>query len=301
MLSYTGRRTRFGQLANNTQSATLTIADVLMNDATRMLLGLSDWDFLEKTKTITSTASTQFYDLPSDCGKLISVTYTSGNVYTPKECTSRDHWNTLNMTSQTSDTPEWFYIFNGQVGFYPTPASSSKTITFIYQRSFKDLSIADYTTGTITTATNGSSSIVGSGSSWTDKMEGRYLQITDSNNANTGDGFWYEIEDVATGTTLTLTRDYNGQSIIAGTASYTIGQMAPIPEDFQTLPVYKALELYFTSVQPESDRAKLFRDLFDNGLVDMKRRHGSKSTSPVIDDGYGKSMINPNNYPSSIG
>lgn len=301
MLSYTGRRTRFGQLANNTQTGTLTIADALMNDATRMLLGLAEWDFLEKTKTTTSTASTQFYDLPSDCGKLISVTYTNGNIYTPMECTSRDHWNALNMTSQTSDTPEWFYIFNGQVGFYPTPSSSSKTITFIYQRSFKDLSIADYTTGTITTATTGSSSIVGSGSSWTDKMEGRYLKITDSDTANTGDGFWYEIEDVDTGTTMTLTRLYAGPSIAAGSAAYTIGQMAPLPEDYQTLPVYKALEIYFSSIQPEPDRAKIYRDMFDNGLADMKRRHGSKSTSPVIDAGYGKEMVNPNNYPSSIG
>lgn len=297
MLSYTGGRTRFGQIVNDSTSATLTIADALINDATKALLSSSEWYFMEKTKTLSTVSNQQGYDLPSDLGNIVSLTVTNGSfTYTPILITDRREWDVLNAVAVYSDIPQYYFIFGNQLKLYPIPSSStSNAINYIYHKIFKDLSIADYTTGTITSIANGAVAVVGSGTTWTTKMAGRFLRITDSDTANTGDGYWYEIASVESTTALTLDLLYNGTSISAGTAAYAIGQISPIPEEFQILPIYKAAQIYYTSIKPESDRAKLYETLYNDGVVDMTRMYSSRSTSPVITS-TDIEMKNPNNF-----
>lgn len=297
MLSYTGGRLRFGQIVNDSTAATLTIADALINDATKALLSSSEWYFMEKTKTLSTVSNQQGYDLPSDLGNIVSLTVTNGSfTYTPILITDRREWDVLNTVAVYSDIPQYYFIFGNQVKIYPIPSSStSNAITYIYHKIFKDLSIADYTTGTITSIANGASAVVGSGTTWTTKMAGRFIRFTDSDTANTGDGYWYEIASIDSTTTLTLDLLYNGTSIAVGTATYAIGQISHIPEEFQILPIYKAAQIYYTSIKPESDRAKLYETLYNDGLVDMTRMYSSRSTSPVITS-TDVEMKNPNNF-----
>jgi len=298
MLTFTGRRNLVGDLTNNSSSANLTLMDTLMNEFDRELITSANFDFLEKTATDSTVAAQQFYDLPQDLGKLINVTVKIGDfLYTPLEVSSRTFWDRLNeSTTVQSDIPEWYFVFNGQIGFYPTPSSTTaNAITYIYKRRQVDLAVADFSTGTITTATNGSTAIVGSGTSWTTGMAGRWFRITAGSAANLGDGQWYEIASITDGTNLVLVKEYQGTSISAGTAAYILGEVSIIPEEFQILSPYRAIEHYYNSVSPNSDRAALYKNLYEEGKARMLAERGSKSTNPAIDsDSRAFDPINPN-------
>jgi len=263
MLSYTGRRNLFGTLTNNSTSANLTTADTLMNVAEKRILALFQWPFLERTDTATTSAATQFIEIPQRIGKLETLSVTLNNVtYTPKEVSSERDWQVLTQTSISSDIPTHFYKRAGKVGLFPTPLNGGATVNFFGRAVPKDLSIADYTTGGVLTATNGSTAIVGTGTTWTASMAGRFLRITESDTANKGDGYWYEIVSSGSTTTITLFKSYQGTSIAAGNAAYIVGQMSLLPEAYCELPVYDALRTYFTSIQPDTSKAQLYDRMY---------------------------------------
>lgn len=298
MLTFTGLRGLFGTLTNNSSAANLTLGDTLINNADAEVLNMEQWDFLEKTKRTSTVSGQQYYVLPYDIDVVKSVVVVIGSTqYVVKPCANRDDWNSLNESiNVTSDIPEWYYVTENQLGIYPTPSSSiSNALKIVYGLRRKDLSIADYTTGTIVTATNGQVAVVGSGTSWTSKMNGFWIKIADSTSSNTGDGFWYQIDTVTSATALSLKTPYGGLSISAGSASYIIGQTSLIPENSQMVPVYKAVEVYYTSVQPDVNRAAEYKNLYMELLRVMRMSLDNKISSPVID--YGTKPVyqqNPN-------
>lgn len=298
MLTYTGSRNLFGTLAGDSSTGTLTLADTLINESIRRILGSRRWPFLFRQFTLTMTGGTQFKELPANCGRVFSVYVTSGTTrHTPKEAPSREFWEKLNQsTSVSSDFPEYWYVFDGQLGFYPKLASSL-TATINALRKHQDLNVADYTTGNIDVITNGSTSVTGAGTpNWTTPMAGRFLRVTHSNTAaSSGDGRWYEISSVGSSTTLTLVKSYTGTSLTTGAAAaYTIGQASLLPEEYQILPIYDALRQFFISVKPEPERAReysnLYRELYNSLILDW----GSNTKNPVLDDGEEGGIINPN-------
>lgn len=303
MLTYTGARNNFGALSNNNSTVNLSLGDVLINEGIRNMLGNLDWPFLEKQRTISTTDGTQFYDLPNDCDKMVEPIITVGGiVYRPIEVMSWDDWYFINSATNIEGDNVCYYFIDlstKQIGFWPTPATTSNTITLTYKRKVRDLSIADYTTGTITTATAASDAIVGSGTSWTTGQEGLSIRITRIAGANGGDGDWYEIEDVASGTAITLTRNYLGQSIAAGSAAYTIGDTMIIPERFQMGPIYWSVAEYWRK-EGDAGKADRFQAQYDKLLEEMKEMYGEKTTNVVIDGGDRITQINPNMYPRSL-
>lgn len=286
----------FGSLANNTASATLTLADSLMNDSEKRLIASKDWPFLWRQYTLTTAASTQAYTLPAYTNHPQSVYVTVGSYrYTPKEVSTRSEWDMLNEVTITSDIPTHYFIYDGQVLLFPRPTSASNTITVNARRRARDLTRADYTTGTITsTVTSGTTTTVtGSGTTWSAAMVGRWIQITGTDAANTGDGMWYEIATVPSSTTLTLTRAYAGTAISAGTATYTIGEVSLIPEPHDQIPVFEALSIYFGSVNPKPAEALFYKQKTDEAYTTMFKDYTSKS-NVVLDDGGDNEDINPN-------
>ena len=301
MLTYTSGRNLFGKLTNNEESANLTLGDTLINESIRAIVRSKPWPFLFKTNTntINTVASQQFYTLPHDVEQVVAITITvGGTIYHAKAAPSREFWNKLNEYTNSSTLPEWFFVFNGQVGFYPTPSAASNAITISYKRRIFDLAIADYTTGNISSIAITAIAVTGSGTTWTAKMGGRYLRITDSDTANTGDGAWYEISSVSSATALALRPTYAGATIAAGSAAYTIGQVSVLPEQYQELPIYRACQIYFTSIQPDATRARMYADMVAQGMNDMKQELSSNDTNPVIED-TGRSRINANLYISA--
>lgn len=261
----------------------------------------SDNEIITDTSTGSATVngtltSVQFYDLPFDYDELISTNITVGTqIFTSRECPTRKYWDQLNsVTSWTSDYPEWFFIFNGQIGFYPTPSSADNTITFVYDRLIADLSMADYTTGNVSAVTNGSQLVTGSGTSWTTPMAGRWIKITPTDTAgSTGDGFWYQILSVTSTTALILSKPYQG-STISGNTAYTIGQMGILPEAYEDIPVYEAAATYFMSIKPEPARYQMFYQIYDRLHKGLIADYSMKTIDPKIEDGDDYNFINPN-------
>lgn len=295
MRSYTAGRNQYGVWAKNTSTAGLTDGDNVANNLYRHICAMKDWPFLEKLRTVTTTASTQFTTLPYDCDQVreISVIPVSQTIrYTPQLSPSKKHWDELNLVTFTSDIPQWYFIYQGQVGLWPTPASTGNTIYVNQKTRVIDLSIADYTSGTITAVTNGATTVTGSGTTWTAQMVGRYIQIAYSNTANTGDGIWYEISAVASATSLTLTRAYGSTSIAAGGAAYIIGQMPLLPEAFHDTPWKGAAAQYWKKEVDE--RGETFQKDYDIDIKDLIRTYSSATTDMVIDNGEDFNIINPN-------
>lgn len=302
MLTYTGARNLYGSLTNITSSTNLSLGDTLINEGQRIMLADIPWPFLEAQGTATTVAGTQFYSLSGNLEKVISCKVSVGTFqYIPTQVVSFSDWDLVNNpTGVQSDNPSYFFVYGNTLGLWPTPATSSNTITYNFERAVKDLSVADYTTGTIVTATNGSASITGSGTSWNAGMVGKFLRITADNAANKGDGIWYEIATVPSTTTLTLQRPYAGVSIAAGAAAYTIGDCMVIPERYQIAPVYYAVAEYWKRLG-DLEKSDRYQDLFRKTLDVMREAEGHKTTDVVIDDGSDFNIINPNLNKQAVG
>lgn len=373
MLSYLGRRNLFGSLSNNTATATLTLADQLINIEAKRILSSRAWPFLERqfsmtagdtfTVTIASpgvftcttnnfalndmvffsttgalptgiTAGTPYYvistalagnvfevsatlggtavntsgsqsgthsvipqfkTLPQYIDRVSSVTVTAGSyTYTPDECPSREVWDQMNGTSISSDIPESWYVYGGKLALYPRQSTASNIININSKQLVKDLTVTDYTTGGILTAVNGSATITGTGTTFTQSMVGRWLQIAESDTANKGDGYWYKILSYSSATVITLERAYQGTAITAGNASYTIAQCSLLPEQYQDLPVYGALRTYYTSVEPDTSKAQLYEGMYREMYKTLEEDYSNKNQSCVIDSGDDYDMTNPN-------
>lgn len=267
----------------------------MINEGMRAMLSALPWPFLEKTKTALTTSGTQSYVLPGDMARLIDVYISVGTFkYVPVEVTSADDWaNVNNPSGVQSDTASYYYIIGNTIQFWPIPATTNNVITYDYIQQARDLNAADFTTGSILTATNGSASIVGNAPSWTAGMADSYIRITSGNAANLGDGLWYKIASVDSSTTLTLSAVYTGTSIAAGAAAYTIGNVSLIPEKFQTGPVYYAAAEYWRKQNDEA-RADRFEQKYTDILNLMIEEEGTKSSSVVVDGGGRVPIINPN-------
>jgi hypothetical protein len=175
MKSYTTLRNLFGKEVNRSDSTTLSLGDEWINDGVREILGMPEnWKFLETTITATTTSGTASYFLPYDYDELLSVKITVGSLdYTPIQVTNRDEWSELNSISYQSDFVTHFYILDRRIEFYPIPATTSNVITYTYKKRIVDLSEADYTTGTVA-VTNNSTTVTGTGTTFTAAMVGRW-------------------------------------------------------------------------------------------------------------------------------
>lgn len=290
MKTYTTMRNLYGTLTNNTASANLTLGDQLINDNIRYLT--QKFYLHERTKTDTTVASQQAYTLPYNYKRLTNVTITVGSYkWVPREITSREEWDRLNITTVTSNSVQYYYIYSNEINFYPIPSSSSNTITYHYKVRTRDLSIADYTTGTVS-ITTGTKVLTGSGTTFVADMVGRWIQIT----APTGDQEWYKILTFTSTTVLGLESNYNGATVSGGT--YTIGEVSILPEEFQDLPITYAVRQYYSSRVKDRTVYEMYKNMYDERYKMMELELGGKTDDAVVLSSglYEEEQINPNFY-----
>lgn len=296
MKSFTTLTTTATNLSQNTSTANTALMAQLINDSLRYLT--TKFFFDEKTYNTVTVAQQQFYNMPPQWKILVNLTVNIGSVlWLPKVCPNRDYWDSLNVIQFYQDFPSFYFIWNNQVGIFPTPASSGNTIAMNYKVRLTDLSQADYTTGTVSVTTN-TTTVTGSGTSWTTSMAGRWIQITENSTSNTtsGDENWYQIDSVTNATTLVLKGKYTGATVSGG--AYTIGEMPILAEDYHDLAMYRALWIYFTSIVPDATRAKMYKEMYDIGYEVLNSQFGSKTTSVVLTD-TDAPVYNPNLFVSS--
>lgn len=266
MKSYTTSRNLYGSLTNNTQTENLTLGDQLINDSIRTICNIRGgrWWFLEEVDTLTSVASQQAYQIPQGIRKVIDVSVTVGTQVYPTQVVYDDATWTQILAANlgSSDVPQFVYQQGTQILFAPYPASSGNTITIRGRVGNPDLTVADVTSTTVTSIANGGTAMVISGGGLA-SMAGKYIRITNTGAANTGDGIWYKIAS-ATATTITLVAPYQGTTIAAGTAACTIAQMSPIPEAYDMAPIYRAVAIYWDQ-QGGTVRSTRYWKLYDGG------------------------------------
>jgi len=302
---------------NPTQTSTTTFSDGTTKSITYTLNstsitwagGLSEAVLASVNTIVASTTintiGVQFYPIPAGISKIKNSTITVGQlVYTPSPVQSIQEWTYLNALPYTSDIPNQFYIYNNQVGFWPIPSSTGNIITFNYKARVADLSFADYSTGTLSGITAGSNAITGSSTSW--NTTGTYPLNTDLSYFNLflkisppkGEGIWYKIKMFTSDTALLLTNPIqNAPSSTA--ASYTIGQIPELEEDFHDMPVLGALMVYYSTVVSDPGKYKQFKDMYDTRLSLLADYGGTKTIS--VDLGSQIVQSNPNLYIYSNG
>lgn len=170
----------------------------------------------------------------------------------------------------------------------------SGIVNLVYESGDKDMARAAYTTGTVT-MTNGDDDVVGDSTVWITAMVGRYFQVT----SEAGDGLWYKVASRSSNTAIKLENYYEGAS--GATLDYTICEAFSLPEEMQILPVYYALQHYY-SMKQDSKKQADFYALFDIGIKSGKRRYGTKSRGAIIKRNPWLSGRNgyPGHFPGSI-
>jgi len=291
--SYTTLRNLYGVDTKNTTTANLSYGDEIMNDFYRKLLAKADWPFLHRLRTATTVASTTFVALPYDVDQVESVFVTVGTTrYNPRPAPNRQFWDRLHYSVQTSDTPQYWFVYNGEIGLWPRPSTAGNTISLNAKVRVIDLNTADITTTTITTLANASTALTVS-AGLTVQMAGFWIRPTYATTANSGDGNWYELSSVTNATTGTLVRNYGGTSIAAGTAACTIAQISLLPEAFQDLPELFAAYKYWS--KEKDSRAADFKSMLNEGISGLFNAYGFNDLSMVVDSGDDDaSIINPN-------
>lgn len=266
------------------------------------------WDapLTEAGTTAISVGGLQFYPLPPNYSKLKSMTISVGSLqYTPIEILTQQEWDRLNVFPYYGDIPNNFYIFPGgdhgaQVGIWPIPSTTGNVITYKYKFRVPDLSIADYTTPGSITVTKGSVAITGTATSFgvttNAQNESRWIKFAQPN----GDNLWYQISKIDTTTGITLYQPYQGTTISTATAgTYTIGQMPILAEDFQDMLLYKPLYTYFSSVNPQPEKAAQFKDLYEERLKLLQEYSGTNTIN--VNLGRRPQYLNPNLFPQDLG
>lgn len=174
------------------------------------------------------------------------------------------------------------------------------TITYNYQIRPLDLSIADYVTGTASVTTK-STLVQGVGTSWLANYmpvggSVKHLNLWIQFATPLGDGAWYQIDSIASATSLTLLNNYNGGTSTG--VSYVIGQMPLLLEDFHDLLVYRALTLYYSTINKVPQSAEYFKEMYEMGIESLNNYAGTKALEVNLRGSI--KTINPNSYPSSL-
>lgn len=250
------------------------------------------------TTTTIATVGVQAYPIPANVSKIKNNTITVGQlVFTPAPIRTIQEWTMINALPYTSNIPNYYFIYNNQVLFWPIPSASGKIITFNYKARTPDLSFADYSTGTLSSIGVGDNQITGISTAWnttggfplnTDMtIFNLYIRITPPS----GDGIWYPIQRFTSDTDLLLASPI--QNAPSATASaYIIGQLPLLQEDFHDSLVYGALTIYYSSIVSNDSAFKKYKTLYDERLVLLADYAGTKSVN--VDLGTQPVPFNPN-------
>lgn len=259
----------------STDTTNTTLLVQLWNDSRRTFAGIrgGTWPWLEYEVTMDTTADTDYVYVPNNMRKVTAVRVAVGSgssatIYLPVEVCDIKKWQAVLASRLGSNQYPYFCYQQGQkLLFAPIPSETGTDVIITGRRKIVDHNIADYSAGSIVSVANGGTAVVGTGTSWTVPMAGRYIRITSSDTANKGDNEWYEIASVGSSTTLTLVKPYQGVAIAAGTAAYLLGQITYEPESWQMAPIYRAIAQFWginDPLHPETSN-KWWR-LYDGGV-----------------------------------
>jgi hypothetical protein len=261
------------ECVSNGDTSLRTLAKDRLNIYQDEILSSKDYKFTEGFYSFTSVADQQNYDFAINHKKVKTVVPTISSTRYPAlvEITDPNEWEYLNANyTATSNFPTHFHVLNRQIYIFPKPSSADISFSVVYTKRAKPMNYEDYLTGSIA-VTNGSKSVIGTGTSWLANAEaGAKLKI--GNN-------WYDVAGITTNTALTLVQSFQGSS--ASGLSYILGDTSLIHEDFQSILWNRFCYEFYRRNNP--DRAKDFFAEMARLKTDMDSYVSAVNTSRVIE------------------
>lgn len=290
--------------SGDSSSTMLTEFKDLMNIGYKEILHTFDGEETEDVRTTTTQTGIRAIKLPPNYIRIHSVTATIGSqIFTLVEEESQDMWSDRLYLNRNANRPEVYFIRprfgtgGSEILLDPIPSGTDCTITINYASNARDLEVDKYTTGTIT-ATNGSTTITGSGTTFTLAMVGRYLKV----NTAAGDGNWYRITGFSSTTSLTIENKYDGAT---AAGAYIIAEAFGLPEDLQMAPVYYAMFHYYLGYRADKDEKR--SGIWETRYVAKKtlaennyKRKGKSNTLREKSRATGWPTL-PSNFPENVG
>lgn len=292
---YTDLRTQFLENTGNPGSTDTTLIaffDRNLGPKYQLILAeLANHKTQPPAKTASTVADQVYYHYPPDVVDIENVQVTVNSVDYPLETIhSQSVWNWLNsLTIQTSAIPQFIFPRRDDFGIWPTP-QDAYTITFDYHMRDRNLTVADYITGTVTVTQN-SATITGSSTTFTANMVGRWFQVT----TNTLDSYWYRITSFTSTTVIVLESVYEGAS--GSGLSYKIIESPEIPEEGHILLADGVTAEWYAGTRGDIAKATWWNNKFwtgdgnknsrssedtNGGLIGLKKRYASRSNSRII-------------------
>lgn len=273
------------------------------------------------TSTTITTQGFQRYAIPANISKITDSTVTVGQLkFVPAPVQTRTDWDKLNFLPYSSDIPNYYYIYNGNLELWPIPSTTGNTITFNYKARIPNFSTAflfsdtsgtayvagqkvfDYQAGSLSSIVAGSTSIVGSSTSW--NTTGKFPLNVDISAYNlylniappSGEGIWYPIYKFNSDTTLTLALPIQTvQSSSTAAHGYSIAQLPVLSEDFHDMIPSGALMIYFSTIVEKPNKYNQFEKEYNKRMKRLEEYAGTKQVN--YDLGAEPELLNPNNYP----
>ena len=316
-LSYTDLQAQFLRNINFVGSLdTNIIADFNLNLGNRyQLIQAKLANYITQNQTTLSTvANQQYYDYPLGIMDIENVVVTVGNVNYPCDViNSQYNWNILNAIQiQASAIPQFIFprspylpaASGGGFGIWPVP-QAVYTVTFYQHGRTRNLSVDDYTTGTVS-LTNGSGTITGSGTTFISPMVGRFLQVTDV--TNPGYGYWYLISGYSSATSLSMVPTWQGTT--GSGLTYRIGEVPNLPDEGNIILCDGATADFFGGIRLDVTKFTWWNNKFwtgdpnnaardegnvdiAGGLIGMMNRYAERNNPRLIQT---KPKLSPLNY-----
>src|SRR3990167_10903351 len=157
MLSFTGQQTQCQDLTQDTSAGALTFFKTNLNLGLHILEAELGSFYTEEEASVTTVAATRSYKTPANFIRLKKAYLTvSTQRYIMEEVTDEAEWQMYNQsTAPSSDTPTKIIVRRDNFEIYPKSTTAGYTITLLYEAGGDDLVADDYTTGTISTLSNG--------------------------------------------------------------------------------------------------------------------------------------------------
>lgn len=277
MLNFQSIYEEVQEQTEDTSASSLVLIKRAINQGAKKFGAILNREWREASASFTVTASQQYYQMPEDAIRVTSITIEVGSVVYPlQEIVNADEWRELNAVNDTSSVPEFFYVKGAdEFGIFPIPSATiASGGTILYERRMRDMKEDNYTTGTVS-ITNGAASITGAGTTFTAGMVGRYLNIT----SGASDGMWYKIDTFTNTTTISIENNYAGST--DATASFIIGELPDIPEEFhESLVDYGCYRYYLRRRDIQLSRD--MKSAFDESLMLCQANYSSKTSSQYI-------------------
>lgn len=233
----------------------------------------------QKVLTGSTVVNQQFYHYPPGILDLADCTVTiNGLAYPVITDDSILQWDRINLVLiSTTALPQFIFPRKDDFGIWPIPQGVYTMTITVQLRDRTPNNILDYSGGTIN-ATNNSTTIVGSGTSFGAFMKGYWFVMNDV--SQPGEGYWYRIASVTDSTHLTLETFYTQDSVTS--AAYRIGQSFELPEEVHDDLIQGVVADYYRG--PRSDMAKADEcdNIFWTGNSKTNVREGMTFTGGIL-------------------